>query len=162
MAAVKSKGYTLIELVVVIGLVGMLSLGIVSIFLGSMRSSRLARVEAEVKSQGDVAINQIERNLRGAVSSPVCNHDGSGVTYTVNEDGQQVNRTYSYDSTNKTMLADGVPLFGGTIVVREAQFSCSQTSSFGNGSVSVSFSLSPNDNMGIVQTFKTTVAIRST
>lgn len=161
MATIKSYGYTLIELVVVVGLIGLLSLGIMGVFLSSIRGSNSAQVEVDLKSQGDLAISRMERTIRGAISPPTCG--SNQVSYVVDVGGVPTTKTYTFNQTARNLSADGVNLFGGSVTVTSATFDCIAGGGFGNGAVSISFTLAARGKMNqeVQQTFSTTVAIRS-
>lgn len=160
-----SPGYTFIELVVVVGLVSMLSVGLVSIFSSSIKGSSAARVEAEVKSQGDYAISLMERSLRMAATEPSCSATPPSVTFQVmNEARTLETRSFSFTAAEFTIQNQtGSSIFGEDVVVSDVNFECLNGGTFGLGSVTVSFSLTANGKMNqrVTQQFKTTVAIRS-
>ena len=155
------RGYTLIELVVVVGLVGMLSVGMLGVFLTSLRGVSRAEIEAEIKSQGDYAITKMERNLRQASEAPVCGDSPPSVTYAVGT--VQKNYTYQAGTPSTIQNETGMSLFGTNVNVSTARFICLGGSGGGEGRVEISFSLVANGKMNqtVTQLFKTTVAIRS-
>lgn len=161
MAAIRQNGYTFIELVVVVALVGLLSLGLVSIFFASLRGTSYAKAEAEVKSQGDQAITLMERNIRNAVAAPECPPDGSSVT--IRQPGD-VEVVFSY--ADDALFRDEARLIDGDVRVTRATFGCNTAEDgLSLGSVTISMTLRADDKMSqedVIQTFRTTVAIRST
>lgn len=169
-ALIKTRGYTLIELVVVVGLVGMLSVGMVSIFLASLRGSSRAQAEAEARSKGDYAITVIERNLRSATRTPDCLSNYQ-VDYWVQTDSGPEARSYIYDPGALKITDEGlISLIGGVagIIVDPPDdgivFKCNPAvDGSGYGSVTIKFQLRVMGKMSqtVTQVFKTTVAIRS-
>lgn len=65
------NGYTLIELVIVVGLTAILTVSITAIMMSSLLSSRRVRTQVSVRQAGDYAITQMERMIRGAQSFPI-------------------------------------------------------------------------------------------
>lgn len=161
MAAIRQNGYTFIELVVVVALVGLLSLGLVSIFFASLRGTSYAKAEAAVKFQGDQAITLMERNIRNAVSEPNCG-DGSSVSFRL--PGESENTVFSFNGNS--LLRGEARLIDGDVEVSSATFGCNLAEDgLSFGSVTISMTLRADDKMSqedVVQTFRTTVAIRST
>lgn len=61
-------GYTLIELLVVMGIMAM-TVGALTVFLTSVfRGTNKANASAEVKQNGQVVLNSLERHIRGAIN----------------------------------------------------------------------------------------------
>lgn len=61
------KGYTLIELVVVMGILSM-TIGAITVFLVSvLKGTSQANISAEVKQNGQAVLDSLERQIRGAV-----------------------------------------------------------------------------------------------
>jgi prepilin-type N-terminal cleavage/methylation domain-containing protein len=156
------RGYTLIELVVVVGLMGILSLGLITVFFSSLRGNSLAQVEAEVKSQGDYGMALIERSLRGAVSAPTCSDAPPGVEYVGSDN---VDKSYQLSDATQQLMVDGASsLFGQDIILSNVSFVCNPSTGTGLGSVTISFTLQADGKMNQTasETFQSTVAIRST
>lgn len=66
-----SKGYTLIEFIVVLGLLA-LAVGSALVFLTSvLRGSNQANISAEVKQNGQAVLDSLERQIRGAKTATI-------------------------------------------------------------------------------------------
>lgn len=85
---VKKHGFSLIELVVVIGLLSLLMLAISSTMLMSMISSNRIRTTTKVKQAGNYALGQIQGIVRNAKSITSCIPDLPDTSITlINQDG---------------------------------------------------------------------------
>ncbi len=81
---VTKKGFSLIELIIVIGLIAMLMLAISSSLLMSIISSNRIRKATATKQAGNYALDQMQSLIRNSKDITVCN--SSSVTVT-NSDG---------------------------------------------------------------------------
>lgn len=95
---IKNKGYTLVELVIVVGLTAILTVAITAIMMSSLLSSNRVRTQVSVRQAGDYAMAQMERMIRGAQSFPsdacatanqikIKNFDGNNTTFNLALDG---------------------------------------------------------------------------
>ena len=75
----KVKGFSLVELIIVVGLLGILILAISSAMLMSIISSNRIRTTTKVKQAGNYAIGQLQTMIRNAKSITSCNSS----TYTL-------------------------------------------------------------------------------
>ncbi len=152
-------GFTLIEMVVVAGLVGFLTIGIVSVFIATMQGSARAKAQAAIKTQGDYAIASMERTLRNATTAPVCDPTGVSVTFPIK--GSSI--TYSFGTAGQLLANDQVMIGGtGGVSVETGRFTCNEGDDFSFGTVGISMTLTGGDqNNPTNQVFQTTVAIRS-
>lgn len=93
----KINGFSLIELIVVIGLLSLLMLAISSSMLMSIISSNRIRTTTQVKQAGNYTLDQIQGMIRNAESIESCssinstvtimNHDGGTTTFSAIIDG---------------------------------------------------------------------------
>jgi prepilin-type N-terminal cleavage/methylation domain-containing protein len=89
------NGFTLIEMLVSIGIVGLLSIVIVQAFFSTTQANTKVEITKDVKQNGDFAIGVIERALHGAQGVQACsssvlslnNTDGSITTFSAVADG---------------------------------------------------------------------------
>ena len=157
-------GFTLIETVITVGLVGVLSVGIVNIFFSTVKGGGKARLEAEIKSQGDFAITSIERNLRNAIRMPECSGD---LSFDIkNNSGQIETYTYSVTGNDLILAIDGVNkglVTNSEINVESFDLNCVEGIGVNPGTVSVAMTLSINGEGGqtVRQTFQTRVSMRN-
>lgn len=80
------KGTSIIELVVVIGLISLLALAMSAIMLTTIVSSNRVRRLTQIKQAGDYALTQIQTLIRNARSIENCDEDTDTLT-TINPDG---------------------------------------------------------------------------
>src|SRR5256885_8604568 len=68
----QQKGFTLIEMLAVISIFGVVSSIIVSILFVGLRGARKSEVLNAIRQNGNVAISQVQRNVRfaGILNSP--------------------------------------------------------------------------------------------
>lgn len=164
----KQRGFSLIELVVVTGLVGLLSVGLVNMFLSSVRGSQRARLQAEIKSQGDYALASMERVLRNVTATPspcgptqleaVVRKSGSG------QAAETETYVYAGNSSSLDLSVDGVSLgslFTAPVVVEAVNFECPQAAVGEAGRIVVEFTLGVVDGSVPSQSFQTTISIRN-
>lgn len=72
----KKSGFTLIEIIVIVGILGFIAVIGSNMFFSILKGSTKTRVLAEVKQNGSYAINVMERLIRNAKSLE--NWDGGG------------------------------------------------------------------------------------
>lgn len=80
------KGTSIIELVVVIGLISLLSLAMSAIMLTTIVSSNRVRRLTQIKQAGDIALNQVQTLIRNSRQIGACSSDNNILT-TINPDG---------------------------------------------------------------------------
>lgn len=93
------KGFSLIELIVVIGLLSLLMIAISSTMLMSIVSSNRIRTTTKVKQAGGYAIGQIQSMVRSAKSISTCDATTPSLTF-VNQDGGTTNLFTQNDGAN--------------------------------------------------------------
>ena len=80
------RGTSIIELVVVIGLISLLSLAMSAIMLTTIVSSNRVRRLTQIKQAGDIALNQVQTLIRNSRQINFCDSDNNILT-TKNPDG---------------------------------------------------------------------------
>lgn len=98
------KGFSLIELIVVIGLLSLLLLAISSTVLMSIVSSTRIRTVSAVKNSGNYALGQIQSMLRSSKDITSCDTASSSITF-VNPDGASTTLTTVLVSGTYTRIA---------------------------------------------------------
>ncbi len=92
----KQKGFTLIELMVVVTVVISVAVVAGNIFYSSLRSNTKTQVTTDLKQKGDYALTIMERMIREAkvIDSADCSNDQLTITY---KDGEET--TFICDTT---------------------------------------------------------------
>ena len=68
----KSTGFTLIELVVVVGLVALLLVGVSNLFMTTLRGGGRVQEQSDLKDEGEYALITMERLIRGGDNVRSC------------------------------------------------------------------------------------------
>lgn len=133
-----SKGYTLIELVVVAAILGIIGVVSVSLFLTSLSGGGKSSGTNEVRANGDYAITQMERMIRNAVRiEGACTSDMDSLTI-LNSDGN----TTTFSVENSRIASNSGYLTAPTSQVSGAiDFDCSQSLDGSPGLVKITFIL---------------------
>lgn len=114
------KGTSIIELVVVIGLISLLSLAMSAIMLTTIVSSNRVRRLTQIKQAGDHAINQIQTLVRNARYIDDCDQDNDTLT-TVNPDG---NTTIVMLENDQLASNSGTYMTGDTLSASSFSINC--------------------------------------
>ncbi len=80
------RGFSLIELLVVVSLLAILAVLFSSSFVAIMAGSNKAQVTSEVKQNGEYALTTINQLIRRAKYTPMCAADGKSVDITAFDD----------------------------------------------------------------------------
>lgn len=122
---VKHQGFSLIELIVVIGLLSLLTLAISSIMLTSILSSNRVRLTTKIKQSGNYALGQIQNMIRNAKSLETCNSVDSELILT-NQDGGSTAVVMEIDAggINRVASNSGIYLTPETINVSTFSINC--------------------------------------
>jgi prepilin-type N-terminal cleavage/methylation domain-containing protein len=115
---VLKRGFSLIELIVVIGLLGLLMLAISSTMLMSIVSSNRVRVTTKTKQAGNYAIGQIQGLIRNAKDLTACSTGANTVTIT-NPDG---NSTQIFAENSRIASGSGTYLTPANLAVSAGSF----------------------------------------
>jgi len=155
----KQKGYTLVEMVVVVCIMGILMLGVVGMFLALLKGQGKTNALSRVKREGDLSTVAIEQELRdGFAISDICPSDtsqpGIGTIYIYKRDTN--NKTVCSQlmlDANKIVIADhGLEtcinpnpttrdLTSGEMTATGLQIWCKHGSQFDHGLVRVDYTL---------------------
>lgn len=175
------RGFTLLELLVSVGVIAMVGTVIAQSFFATTRSSLKSEVIKETKQNGDFAINTMERVIRDSdsVTTPclstgssttsleVENPDGTSVTFGCTQDSD-ITRITMDDGASVQNLTSGSVTLGGlncTDPAMSLRFTCISYSDQPS-SIGVSFTLNqrgtPVDQYEQSQSvFQTTVNLRN-
>lgn len=171
-----TKGYTLIELVVVAGILGIIGVVSVSLFLSTLLGGGKSTALNDVRSNGDYAITQMERMIRSArylvstceedmTSLEIKNPDGGNTIFTSTEEGYIASNSGTLTgilTADDVLLADPNEVLSVGII----DFDCVQSSPKAPEVITINFTLQKGDsgtpNRDYAQAdFSTSVQIRS-
>ncbi len=137
MGKINSKGYTLIEVMTVAGVMALFSLTIISIFLATIRGGTKAQTVQQVHQNGDFALKAMARMIRSANEVSNCgteidiiNQDGGLTEFDLVED----------DGVNRIASNASQFLTGGNIEASDLAFTC-YDGDLGNQVVTIRFNL---------------------
>ncbi|MFH1244698.1 MAG: type II secretion system protein [bacterium] len=128
------RGFSLIELTVVIGLMGLLTLAISSVLLMSIVSSNRIRTITQVKQAGNYTIDQLQTLIRNAKSLVACNPDSSLLL--INPDGGLT----SISLTGNSLASNSASLIPSGLTISTFKLTC-EPNSVSPNLISVSFDL---------------------
>jgi len=166
-----SKGFTLIEILVAIGIFVTISTVVVGVLFSTLRTSRKSEVLLNLKQNGDTALVQMVANIRYAKSldDPVsCVIPKTQPSITVTSSSDDGSTTYSCPadptfpiSSNSAALIDT-----SSVLVRSCSFSCTQTADGNPPTITIKFTLDSAVSAGFVETtgsipFQTSVTMRN-
>lgn len=107
---VKKSGFSLIELIVVIGLLSLLTLAISSIMLTSVITSNRIRTTTKVKQAGNYALGQIQGMIRNTKILTACNSDEHTLEI-VGPDGGTTNIFTTLDTNGTLRIASNSAVY---------------------------------------------------
>lgn len=114
------KGTSIIELVVVIGLISLLALAMSAIMLTTIVSSNRIRRVTQIKQAGDYVINQFQLLIRNARYIESCNSTTNTLT-TVNPDGNSTNIMLQ---SGRIASNSGIHITGNNLLVTNFSITC--------------------------------------
>lgn len=124
------RGFTLVELVVAMGVFTVVVSIAVAIFVSAVRNQRLLTELMAVNNNAGGVLEQMAREMRtgyrfceGRNPSAPCADEGSSAAFT-NHEGEGV--TYAYDAVNGAVTRQGVPLTADNVLVTYATFAVFQ------------------------------------
>lgn len=170
-----SQGFTLVELLVAIGLSVMLITAAAGLFFSTLRSDSKKNFVSELKDNGDYALSQMEFLLRNALSLEVQNPGDAPCTTGMNQIllrsvDNNVTRLYL---SNGQIASESVQtgtvryLTGGPTTASNLSFNCQQAAVNTGTYIRISFTLSYASNSGQFfedsgsANFGTTINVRS-
>lgn len=162
------KGWTLIEILVVIGILGVIAIIATNLFFSILRGSTKTRVLTEVKQNGNYAINVMERMIRNAEKDSLRYDAGEGKWIEIkNPDGGTT--LFTCPDSNNMIASNGASLTSNKVRVED----CTSTFTVAPGvedvrppAVTIDFTLMqagtttrPEEQASV--NFKTTVILRN-
>lgn len=165
------KGFTLIEMLVVISMVAIIGSLVVTILVMTLRGSNKAELISTLKQNGNAAMAQMVRQIRYAKSldtpsSCITPVTTQSLTTTSLTDDQQTTFT-CVTGANSTIASNGASLLDTTSgSVSTCSFVCSQQNIFDPPSITIQFTLTAKNANQLEETqatvpFQTTVKLRN-
>lgn len=144
----KETGFTLVELLVVISVLGIMAVMALQIFLSLIRSSTKTEVLGRVKQNGDYALSVMERMIRNSREILECDTDHILIK---NPDGRESNFRFCGDpdfliaSESGDLECGEVRLTSDQVRLASGAFSCTAGGEFQPDVVGISFTLSQSE-----------------
>lgn len=159
------KGFSLIELIVVIGLISLLTLAISSIMLTSVITSTRIRTTTKVKQAGNYALTQIQGMIRNTKSVTLCDSTAHSLEIVGTDGGTTtIFSTLDDDGVDRIASGSATYLTPATINVTSFTLTCSPSDTEPK-LVKVSFDLQDNSSDTSVRNpilhFETSVNLRN-
>lgn len=170
------RGFTMIEMLVVMSLVVMLMITATGVFMTSLIGNTKTNISQSIKEEGEFALSQIEFLLRNAVSleenslGETCSMGMDEIRFTSIDNGQTTLFLEEDPSDNRDKIASNSGVYitsGGVDIITGPTFDCTQTSDLGRTHIKISFTMRKGDpgvdeERDIIQeTFSTGVNLRS-
>jgi prepilin-type N-terminal cleavage/methylation domain-containing protein len=161
MGKMKNKGFTLMEVLVVSGIMTLFALTVISVFLSTVRGGSKAQLVQVVHQDGDFALKRMAAMIRNGLEADcigdftITNSDGGMSSFTLVED----------DSINRIASNSSEFLTGKVAKTSDLSFTC-YDGYLGNQVVTIKFTLTAGGEAGaqlqekLVQEFATSVATR--
>lgn len=158
------RGFSLIELTVVVGLLALLSLAISSSLLMSIVSTNRVRSITKVKQAGNFALDQIQSLIRGARTLSACDSSLDSLTL-VNQDGGSTILTTELDGSFTRIASNsGIYLTPSNLDIANFSLTCTPTDDNPN-LIKISFNLvdprNPSTRENPNLSFETSVNLRN-
>ncbi len=124
------RGFSIIELTVVIGLMSLLTLAISTIMLTSVVSSNRVRTTTKVKQAGNYVIDQLQGLLRNAKGIPLCDSSSASITLTNPDGGTTVIASESDGTSTRIASNSGIYLTPSDTQTSSFNLVCEPTDSY--------------------------------
>ena len=168
----QATGFTLIEILVAVGLLAIIAVIGSNMFFTTLRNSTKSKTLTTVKQNGDYALATIERLIRDS-EKVITNSDGSLCAVGMNKiktrrvDGSEVEFSCEEEGTANGLIAsNSARLTSNEVKLDSCSFDCSSRGGFYPQVVTINFTLSqaavttrPEEQASV--SFKTTVTTRN-
>ena len=168
----RNKGFTLIEMLVVVGILGIIAVVASNVFFTTLRSSSKTKALTTVKQNGDYALSVMERLIRDS-QEVMTNSAGQYCVAVMKKikvkrlDGTEVEFTCEDEgTTNGRMASNSARLTSSEVKVDSCSFDCESKGQFYPQTITINFTLSQNvvtsrpEEQASVN-FTTTVSVRN-
>jgi len=167
----RTHGFTLIEILIVFGILAATATVILSIIFVTLRVSKKSDLLLTIKQNGDNAMSQMVKGVRYAKSlDSACSATNAPIKITSLTDNTQTTFTCTTGSSgtiSSTIAANTVSLIDtNTISVTNCSFTCFQATPSDPPTISIGFTLSSKNANSLVETtgtipFQTSVTMRN-
>lgn len=167
-------GFSLVELLAVVAVLGVLGTVMFSMLSSSLRSSRRADVLTDVQQNGNSVLTQMTRAIRYArsIEAPASCYSGPTpspveVTSLTIRNSDNFTTTYSCDNLpNGSISSNSGDLTDTNIAVTACSFTCTQNTAYDLPTIGISFTLNRRTASSLVEnstplTFQTTISPRN-
>ncbi|MBI4035265.1 MAG: prepilin-type N-terminal cleavage/methylation domain-containing protein [Candidatus Chisholmbacteria bacterium] len=119
------KGYSLLELVVVVAATGVLAVVATNLFFSVTRGGTKVQLAAEVNQNGQIVLGVMERLIRNAYSVLTCSGAAETSLTVVDRTGQNVTFACENVGTDESFIAsNGARLTSEKVAVSACSFKC--------------------------------------
>lgn len=120
MKKINTLGFSLIEVLVVIGLFSVIGVIATSSTADSIRGTKKSDATIRLRSNLELALTTMERNIRNSKEVPVCTGESSStIDYTDND-----NIVHTFSCTSGTLQLDGEDITSQEVSVTDCSFTC--------------------------------------
>ena len=171
----QNRGFTLIEILVVVGILGIIAVVASNVFFTTLRSSGKTKVLTTVKQNGDYALSVMERMIRDS-QEVMTNSDGQYCVAGMKKikvkklDGTELEFVCPEEeeagTTNSRIASNSAHLTSSEVKVDSCSFDCESKGQFYPKTVTINFTLSqsavtsrPEEQASV--NFTTTVSVRN-
>lgn len=95
------KGFTLVEMLVVLAVLSLVGVMVVTIFSRSLRGANKSQILSSIKQNGQTILENMDKTIRGA-DSLVCISENPGSTIVIEREGIYIRYRFNIDETGKT------------------------------------------------------------
>lgn len=152
------RGYTLLELLTVVGLLSVIGVIVLSVIFISIRGTQKSDTSEVIRQNGEVALSQIVKNIRYAKSldspaSCVPATTVNTITVTSLQDGGQT----TYACSNNTISSNSASLLDtNAVTTTSCSFVCSQSNQSNPPTITIQYTLSAKGANNFTETRATT------
>jgi prepilin-type N-terminal cleavage/methylation domain-containing protein len=154
----KKQGFTLVELMIAISLLGMIVASFVGIFFANIKSEQKAQNLSKIKQSGDYAVSVIRRMIRNAEDID-CSSTPNQVEVTNPDGGQTV---FACDGCSNMIASNSACLVSSTMEQSNCSFVCNTAEK--PNTVQIDFTLSNGQTDALLraeQDFSALVSLRN-
>ncbi len=119
-----AAGYTLVELIVAIGLLGILAVSATNLFFSAIRGSSKVDAGTEVKQNGQFALSAMEQLIRNSLTLNSCT--GTNINITSRDGKEIIFACVDVGAGSGYIASNSARLTSENVVVTSCSFACSE------------------------------------